>query len=183
MFTFSCENSLKSLILALSNPTSQSECTAEEAYTWSKGQAIFASAVEYEGKVFVPGQANNAYIFPGFGLGLIISNAICVRDEMLLAASEALAAQVSQENYDKGLIYPPFSNIRKISAHIAANVAARHMNLVLFLIYLDLRILSNMQKVAFSKATNYDSDQSLWRLHELNQAEHISSVLSAVLQF
>ncbi|XLU42163.1 hypothetical protein S245_036977, partial [Arachis hypogaea] len=76
----------KSLILALSNPTSQSECTAEEAYTWSKGQAIFASAVEYEGKVFVPGQANNAYIFPGFGLGLIISNAICVRDEMLLAA-------------------------------------------------------------------------------------------------
>ncbi|RYQ84584.1 hypothetical protein Ahy_B10g104012 [Arachis hypogaea] len=153
MFTFSCENSLKSLILALSNPTSQSECTAEEAYTWSKGQAIFASGspfdpYEYEGKVFVPGQANNAYIFPGFGFGLIISSAIRVRDEMLLAASEALATQVSQENYDKGLIYPPFSNIRKISAHIAANVAARHMNLVLFLIYLDLRILSNMQKVA-----------------------------------
>ncbi|XP_057728866.1 NADP-dependent malic enzyme [Arachis stenosperma] len=120
----------KPLILALSNPTSQSECTAEEAYTWSKGQAIFASGspfdpVEYEGKVFVPGQANNAYIFPGFGLGLIISGAIRVRDEMLLAASEALAAQVSQENYDKGLIYPPFSNIRKISAHIAANVAAK----------------------------------------------------------
>ncbi|XLR04340.1 hypothetical protein S83_070538, partial [Arachis hypogaea] len=124
----------KSLILALSNPTSQSECTAEEAYTWSKGQAIFASGspfdpYEYEGKVFVPGQANNAYIFPGFGFGLIISSAIRVRDEMLLAASEALATQVSQENYDKGLIYPPFSNIRKISAHIAANVAARHMNL------------------------------------------------------
>ncbi|KAJ1409807.1 hypothetical protein SESBI_22433 [Sesbania bispinosa] len=120
----------KPLILALSNPTSQSECTAEEAYTWSKGKAIFASGspfdpVEYEGKVFVPGQANNAYIFPGFGLGLIISGAIRVRDEMLLAASEALAAQVAQENYDKGLIYPPFSNIRKISAHIAANVAAK----------------------------------------------------------
>nr|AGH32501.1 malic enzyme [Stylosanthes guianensis] len=120
----------KPLILALSNPTSQSECTAEEAYTWSKGQAIFASGspfdpVEYEGKVFVPGQANNAYIFPGFGLGLIMSGAIRVRDEMLLAASEALAAQVSQENYDKGLIYPPFTNIRKISAHIAANVAAK----------------------------------------------------------
>ncbi|KAL4358958.1 NADP-dependent malic enzyme [Arachis hypogaea] len=120
----------KPLILALSNPTSQSECTAEEAYTWSKGQAIFASGspfdpVEYEGKVFVPGQANNAYIFPGFGLGLIISGAIRVRDEMLLAASEALAARVSQENYDKGLIYPPFSNIRQISAHIAANVAAK----------------------------------------------------------
>ncbi|CAL5205251.1 unnamed protein product [Lathyrus oleraceus] len=120
----------KPLILALSNPTSQSECTAEEAYTWSKGQAIFSSGspfdpVEYEGKVFVPGQANNAYIFPGFGLGLIISGAIRVRDEMLLAASEALAAQLSQENYDKGLIYPPFTNIRKISANIAASVAAK----------------------------------------------------------
>ncbi|CAJ1973919.1 unnamed protein product [Sphenostylis stenocarpa] len=124
----------KPLILALSNPTSQSECTAEEAYSWSKGRAIFASGspfdpVEYEGKLFVPGQANNAYIFPGFGLGLIISGAIRVRDEMLLAASEALAAQVSEENYDKGLIYPPFSNIRKISAHIAAKVAAKAYDL------------------------------------------------------
>ncbi|GMY17553.1 NADP-dependent malic enzyme isoform X2 [Fagus crenata] len=120
----------KPLILALSNPTSQSECTAEEAYTWSKGRAIFASGspfdpVEYDGKVFVPGQANNAYIFPGFGLGLIMSGAIRVHDDMLLAASEALAVQVAQENFDKGLIYPPFSNIRKISAHIAAKVAAK----------------------------------------------------------
>ncbi|XP_041021092.1 NADP-dependent malic enzyme-like isoform X4 [Juglans microcarpa x Juglans regia] len=119
----------KPLILALSNPTSQSECTAEEAYTWSKGRAIFASGspfdtVEYDRRAFVPGQANNAYIFPGFGLGLIISGAIRVHDDMLLAASEALAAQVTQENFDKGLIYPPFSNIRKISAHIAADVAA-----------------------------------------------------------
>lgn len=119
----------KPLILALSNPTSQSECTAEEAYTWTKGQAIFASGspfdpVEYENKLLVPGQANNAYIFPGFGLGLLISGAIRVHDDMLLAASEALATQVTQENYDKGLIYPPFTNIRKISANIAAKVAA-----------------------------------------------------------
>ncbi|KDP40863.1 hypothetical protein JCGZ_24862 [Jatropha curcas] len=118
------------IILALSNPTSQSECTAEEAYTWSQGRAIFASgspfpAVEYEGNTHVPGQANNAYIFPGFGLGLIMSGTIRVHDDMLLAASEALAAQVSQENFDNGLIYPPFTNIRKISAHIAANVAAK----------------------------------------------------------
>ncbi|XP_021275751.1 NADP-dependent malic enzyme [Herrania umbratica] len=120
----------KPLVMALSNPTSQSECTAEEAYTWSQGRAIFASGspfdpFEYNGKVFVPGQANNAYIFPGFGLGLVISGAIRVHDDMLLAASEALAKQVSEENYDKGLIYPPFSNIRKISANIAASVAAK----------------------------------------------------------
>ncbi|PON45153.1 Malic oxidoreductase [Parasponia andersonii] len=120
----------KPLVLALSNPTSQSECTAEEAYTWSQGRAIFASGspfdpVEYNGKVYVPGQSNNAYIFPGLGLGLVISGAIRVHDDMLLAASEALAGQVSKENYEMGLIYPPFSNIRKISAHIAANVAAK----------------------------------------------------------
>lgn len=120
----------KPIILSLSNPTSQSECTAEEAYKWSQGRAIFASGspfapVEYEDKVFVPGQANNAYIFPGFGLGLIMSGAIRVHDDMLLAASEALASQVTQENFDKGLIYPPFTNIRKISAHIAAKVAAK----------------------------------------------------------
>ncbi|KAG2728965.1 hypothetical protein I3760_01G228400 [Carya illinoinensis] len=120
----------KPIILALSNPTSQSECTAEEAYTWSQGRAIFASGspfppVEYEGKLFVPGQANNAYIFPGLGLGLIMSGAIRVHDDMLLAASEALAAQVSEENFAKGLIFPPFTNIRKISAHIAAKVAAK----------------------------------------------------------
>ncbi|KAI8023957.1 hypothetical protein LOK49_LG03G01289 [Camellia lanceoleosa] len=120
----------KPVILALSNPTSQSECTAEEAYTWSQGRAIFASGspfdpVEYKGKVYLPGQANNAYIFPGLGLGLVISGAIRVHNAMLLAASEALAGQVSKEHFDKGLIYPPFSNIRKISAHIAANVAAK----------------------------------------------------------
>ncbi|KAL5576926.1 hypothetical protein UlMin_018625 [Ulmus minor] len=124
----------KPVILALSNPTSQSECTAEEAYTWSQGRAIFASGspfppVEYGGKVFVPGQANNAYIFPGLGLGLLMSGTIRVHDEMLLAASEALAAEVTEENFEKGLIYPPFSNIRKISAHIAAKVAEKSYEL------------------------------------------------------
>ncbi|KAM3401427.1 hypothetical protein ACQJBY_005899 [Aegilops geniculata] len=124
----------KPVIFSLSNPTSHSECTAEEAYTWSKGTAVFASGspfdpVEYEGKAFVPGQSNNAYVFPGFGLGVVISGAIRVHDDMLLAASEALAEEATQENFDKGLIFPPFTNIRKISASIAAKVAAKAYDL------------------------------------------------------
>nr|QFR35804.1 NADP-dependent malic enzyme [Jansenella griffithiana] len=122
------------IILALSNPTSQSECTAEQAYTWSQGRAIFGSGspfdpVKYNDKLFVPAQANNAYIFPGFGLGVVISGAVRVSDDMILAAAEGLAEQVTPEHIDKGLIYPPFSIIRKISANIAARVAAKAYDL------------------------------------------------------
>ncbi|CAN6349896.1 unnamed protein product [Urochloa humidicola] len=118
------------VIFALSNPTSHSECTAQDAYSWSQGRAVFASGspfdpVEHDGKLHVPGQSNNAYVFPGFGLGVVISGAIRVHDDMLLAASEALAEQVTDEHFAKGLIFPPFTNIRTISARIAAKVAAK----------------------------------------------------------
>jgi malate dehydrogenase (oxaloacetate-decarboxylating)(NADP+) len=153
----------KPVILALSNPTSQSECTAEEAYAWSEGRAIFASGspfspVEYNGKFYASGQANNAYIFPGFGLGLIISGAIRVHNDMLLAASEALADQVSQENLDKGLIYPPFANIRKISAHIAARVAAKAYELDLA-----TRLPQSENLIAYAESCMYSPNYRPYR--------------------
>ncbi|MBT8092767.1 MAG: NAD-dependent malic enzyme [Gammaproteobacteria bacterium] len=116
------------IIFALSNPTSKAECTAEQAYTWSDGRAVFASGspfdeVSYGGRTFVPGQGNNAYIFPGVGLGVIVSRARNVTDEMFLAASMTLADMVSEEDLKRGRIYPPLTRIREVSAQIAGKVA------------------------------------------------------------
>ena len=117
-------------IFALSNPTSRAECTAEQAYEWSKGRAIFTSgspfdAVERDGKTHQPGQGNNAYVFPGIGLGAIACQAKHINDAMFLAAADALALQVSQANLDTGTLYPPLSDIRGVSLHIAVAVAEK----------------------------------------------------------
>ena len=116
------------IIFALSNPTSKAECTAEEAYRWSKGRAIFASgspfdAVKLGNKTHVPGQGNNVYIFPGVGLGALVSRSRRVTNEMFLAATHSLAKQVSEYDLQRGCIYPPLSRIREVSATIAYEVA------------------------------------------------------------
>jgi len=116
------------IIFALSNPTSKAECTAEEAYRWSEGRAIFASgspfeAVKLGNKTHIPGQGNNVYIFPGIGLGAIVSKSRRITDEMFLAASHTLAKQVSQYDLERGCVYPPLSRIREVSAKIAFEVA------------------------------------------------------------
>jgi malate dehydrogenase (oxaloacetate-decarboxylating)(NADP+) len=112
------------IIFALSNPTSKAECTAEEAYRNTDKRAIFASGspfpeVNIDGQTFVPGQANNAYIFPGVGLGVLASQASRVTDEMFTAAAKALTDQVTAEDLKIGRIYPSLSRIREVSANIA----------------------------------------------------------------
>jgi malate dehydrogenase (oxaloacetate-decarboxylating)(NADP+) len=116
------------LIFALSNPTSKSECTAQQAYEWSDGRAIFASGspfapVTYNGQIFVPGQANNAYVFPGVGLGLVASGATRVPDAMFAAAAVTLAEMAEASDLAQGRIYPALERIREVSARIAVAVA------------------------------------------------------------
>jgi malate dehydrogenase (oxaloacetate-decarboxylating)(NADP+) len=117
------------IIFPYSNPTSRSECTAEEAYRWSDGRAIFASGspfppVEIAGRTFVPGQGNNVYIFPAMGMAVFATEASRVTDEMFILAAQAIAEQVTEENLASGLIYPPQNRILDASLHVAERIAA-----------------------------------------------------------
>jgi len=116
------------IIFALSNPTSKSECSAEEAYGWSNGKAIFASGSPFPpcvlaGKTYVPGQGNNSYIFPGVGLGVVAAQARHVTDRMFSAAARTLAGLVLPSDLEMGRIYPSLTRIREVSAHIGTAVA------------------------------------------------------------
>ena len=115
------------IILALSNPTSHSECTAEQACQFSEGRAVFASGSPFDpvhlaGQTLVPAQANNAYIFPGVGLGVMLSGATRVTDSMFMAAARQLAAIVSDQDLDRGTVLPALSGIREVSVMIAKAV-------------------------------------------------------------
>jgi malate dehydrogenase (oxaloacetate-decarboxylating)(NADP+) len=116
------------ILFALSNPTSKAECSAEEAYTWSRGRAVYASGSPfppcvYEGRTYVPGQGNNAYIFPGVGLGVVACQARHVTDRMFSEAARALAGQVLESDLAMGRIYPALERIQEVSAAIAAATA------------------------------------------------------------
>jgi malate dehydrogenase (oxaloacetate-decarboxylating)(NADP+) len=116
------------IVFALSNPTSKSECTAEEAYRHTAGRALFACGSPYppvnlNGMTFVPRQGNNSYIFPGVGLGAIASGAKRITAEMFMGAALALAECVTNADLAQGSLYPELPRIREVSAHIATAVA------------------------------------------------------------
>jgi len=116
------------VILALSNPTEKAECTPEQAYTWSKGKAIYASGVQFPpvkfgGKTYLPGQANNFYIFPAIGMAIFATQASRVTDDLFIEAARAVADQVPPDLLQQGLLYPPQSNILESEIQTAARVA------------------------------------------------------------
>jgi malate dehydrogenase (oxaloacetate-decarboxylating)(NADP+) len=116
------------VILAISNPTEHAECTPEQAYTWSKGKAIYAAGVQFEpvhynGQTFLPGQANNFYIFPAVGMAIFATQAKRVTDEMFIEAGQAVADQVPADLLKEGLLYPLQSNILETEIQTAARVA------------------------------------------------------------
>ena len=115
------------IVLALSNPTEKAECTPEQAYTWSKGKAIYAAGVQFppvhlNGQTFLPGQANNFYIFPAVGMAIFATQAARVTDEMFIEAAYGVADQVQPELLKQGLLYPLQSNILETEIQTAARV-------------------------------------------------------------
>jgi len=116
------------IVFSLSNPTSKAECTAEEAYTWTEGRAVFASGSPFDpvtthGKKLFPAQGNNVYIFPGVGMGVMASGAVRVTDEMFLKAARIVAGKVTEDDLEQGRVYPALPRIREVSLAVAVAVA------------------------------------------------------------
>ncbi|WP_419249642.1 oxaloacetate-decarboxylating malate dehydrogenase [Sandaracinus amylolyticus] len=118
------------IVLALSNPITSCEARPADVLAWTEGRAIVATGspfapVELGGKRFVIGQGNNAFVFPGIGLGAMLSGSSEITDQMVLEAAYALADYVQERHLSSGAIYPPIRELREVSAHVAARVMRR----------------------------------------------------------
>lgn len=116
------------IVLALSNPTEHAECTAEQAYRWTQGRVIYAAGVQfppvvYGGQIFLPGQANNFYIFPAVGMAIYATRATRVTDQMFIEAARAVADQVTPQQLQQGALYPLQADILEAEIRTAARVA------------------------------------------------------------
>lgn len=120
------------IIFPLSNPSSKSECDYESAVKHTDGRCLFASGSPFpamsftnsagETRTYYPGQGNNMYVFPGIGLGSILSKAVRVTDSMIYASGEALSAALTAEEIERGLLYPDITRIREVSIVVTRKV-------------------------------------------------------------
>jgi malate dehydrogenase (oxaloacetate-decarboxylating)(NADP+) len=121
------------IIFPFSNPTSKAECSAEQAYTWTQGKAIFAAGspflpVELNGRTYHPGQGNNVLVFPAVGLAVFAARPTSIPDEAFAVAARSLAAITTVDDFERGLVYPPLRTIRETELLIAADVATWFWN-------------------------------------------------------
>jgi malate dehydrogenase (oxaloacetate-decarboxylating)(NADP+) len=117
----------KPIIMPMSNPTSKSECTPEQAYNWTNGRAVVATGspfqpVKFKGQTFVPSQCNNMYIFPGVGLACSVAGVTKITDDMLYIAAKACTESMTQEEIDEGRTFPRLNRIREVSKNVAVAI-------------------------------------------------------------
>ncbi len=128
MIKTAAEHTERPIVMALSNPTSKTEAHPRDVVNWCHGTALVATGspfepVRYHGRPVEVSQCNNVYIFPGVGLGALVSRAERVTDGMFTAASRALAGQVTEDDLEAGRLYPPIGELRAVSIGVARAVA------------------------------------------------------------